>query len=625
MSIERKYEKEYKKSLKLKQLISKHFRITPLKIHIKYDDNNFFFWKNLIQEYSNKKSACEFIDNQLLLPQKLRELLKNCIVKELRLEIDKLKKIMIKKKILIEEDKKIPEHDKQHFLDKILSSSKKQLKILTQYLSNESSLCNIIKVKNIDQYLQRRIIECIERTLVMNIQSLPLKYRIKIVKELETVIPKIEIEKEEINYWFKLEKGKIEPFENIKPLHFQIFDVLVPIIRDKKLITALENITNYLNEFYKSNYKKLLLQPLINEIKLISTLKFLKPFVNEIEYVIILEDYIINKHMDKYTNDLNYIKSILSDYIYIGRYEFPIITNNLEEYIVYLINNLNLYETVLKIELPESKTIPKYKKLYKDFARDIFNDLIERFGSYGTTQRIKSQDMIRIKSTLFNQYNKYMTYEQFENIVNIVLYNIKSKYHFYFGKELKTSNEFDLLYEHLLLYIRDKFPELKIDESFKTKFIEIINNLKENIPSPPDIKELQEYKDIKSILEDLDRLHLRELVYRMVDENNYNVKYNQMKMLNKEKMIEFILNNYFTINKQDKLSEILNNIILEIEQTQNIKVKYKRYKEFLNTLTFEELLQEIKLNNQQEEWKKWKKELNISKPKENHIKVFLLD
>src|SRR6185312_10757326 len=55
--------------------------------------------------------------------------------------------------------------------------------------SSNDKLCEFISSKNIDKYLQRSIIECIERTLAMNTQKLSLSYRIKIVQELETVIP----------------------------------------------------------------------------------------------------------------------------------------------------------------------------------------------------------------------------------------------------------------------------------------------------------------------------------------------------------------------------------------------------------------------------------------------------
>ena len=77
-----KEEKEGKKVAKLRDLIRKHFPKAK-KLKIVEDDNKFFFWKDLIQQYSSKKSMCIFLEDTDLLPFELRKKLIYCIVNEL--------------------------------------------------------------------------------------------------------------------------------------------------------------------------------------------------------------------------------------------------------------------------------------------------------------------------------------------------------------------------------------------------------------------------------------------------------------------------------------------------------------------------------------------------------------
>src|SRR5579864_8384512 len=87
---EYKEEKEGKHVAKLRGLIQKHFHITPRKIE--YDDNKFFFWKDLIQKYSSSYRGGlddllrrDELDIKIHKDDKisLKQLLLNCIENEM--------------------------------------------------------------------------------------------------------------------------------------------------------------------------------------------------------------------------------------------------------------------------------------------------------------------------------------------------------------------------------------------------------------------------------------------------------------------------------------------------------------------------------------------------------------
>src|SRR5579875_1451123 len=124
--IEFKSEKEGKKAKQLRSLILKHFP-RARKLHIITEKNDFFHWKSLIQEYSNKKGMCEFVDNKDLLPKELRLELESCISDELQLEIAKLKKYLISTKTMILENKDLPEHIKLQLLTSSNTLLEKQI------------------------------------------------------------------------------------------------------------------------------------------------------------------------------------------------------------------------------------------------------------------------------------------------------------------------------------------------------------------------------------------------------------------------------------------------------------------------------------------------------------------
>lgn len=824
---ELKFEKEGKKiklstsvkGKKLRSLVLKHFPKAK-KLHVITEQNDFFHWKYLIQEYSSKKGMCEFLENDKLLSSNLRLQLKGCISNELELEISKLKKYLVSTKIMIQENKELPEHIKndllksslnvleikinnllpflheenkgiitnsylkqvifdrfmfqyfddfldsrdkfdfewqrgtveyliQKFINSINETGKINRDILNNILSfftkvihinitnddidyiinqitsklkkdnifdvndikyiiffnirnsilyyyggdygydikqaltiwnkfisdnsihnfikhfpnnsitlenfisqalykesripqkplvnkimeqikdkmkeyNSSSkqpICNFLKVNN-DKYLQRRCIECIESTLAKNIYKLSFSNKIKIVQELETVVPKIQLEPQTVNYWFKLENKQIKPFDYLKPLYFQIYDVMISREKkDSKIITILDHMTGVLNNIYREVLGKHNSEPIIKQIKLISTLKYLRPFMIETEWL--FTKMIELENLKSFQSDLNYLKSILIDFILIkGRYEFPIETNNLEEYIVYLIENLNLYEELLRLELPEEKKLDydeeKIDEEKKVAIWELINDELDDMKNtpllyrptmtvYTLTpkERLILYDRVRVSSPI------NIKKSEFDKIFKFLLGEIKLSD----IKPIKETKEFKLFYDHLMLYIVDKFPNLKTDFLFKQEFINILRNIQSQM-TPPPIEDLQEYQDVKAVISELDRIHLREIVFRLNKS-----EYEKMKQLDKNDMIKFIMNLYNTT-----LEKVVSDIIIEIEQGKNVELKHNRYKQFLDSLTLKELLNEIKLNNQEKEWEEWKKDLHITeKNKENGIKTFLLN
>lgn len=366
----------------------------------------------------------------------------------------------------------IDSYQKFSYIWEELKTTHKRLSALKSKSSNDK-LCGFISSKNIDKYLQRSIIECIERTLAMNTQKLSLSYRIKIVQELETVIPKIEI-----NIYRKE--------DDIKPLYFKIYDVIIPReTKDSKLITVIDKLTNFLNDTYEDMYPNYKLyshfKVVIDKILLISTLIYLKPFINEIEFFISERG-----GLNHIKPDIAYLKSIIHEYIYYkGRWEFPIKTNNVEDYVKYLIDNLNLYMDVINLELPDQEIFNGnllYHSTYEDQIRSQLNTLLGLF--------IKSDKHILNESEI-NKMIKYIknhlvegsieidsdSYKDFDYSFNWVLNELKPKYPELFIQKKVDWNEINSLYKHLLLYIKDKFPTLTIDSYFKSNFINILRKI----------------------------------------------------------------------------------------------------------------------------------------------------
>lgn len=216
---------------------------------------------------------------------------------------------------------------------------------------NKSKLCDFIKSKLINKHLQRKVIEYIEYELAMKIYKLKFNEKVKLVQELETVIPKIVINKEEpVKSWYESKEGKIVPIEEeIKPLYFQIYDVLLPRVNVKKsqVITALDNIVNGLNEWYytgvrmSEQYKKdkefkESMTDDINLLKYISTLKYLNPFLIEVEFYNV--SHLFEPSID---SDIAYVYNWAEETDferYKGMWNFPVDVKDVDEYLKFLLN-----------------------------------------------------------------------------------------------------------------------------------------------------------------------------------------------------------------------------------------------------------------------------------------------
>jgi len=232
--------------------------------------------------------------------------------------------------------------------------------------NKEKKLCQFFDSKTVEKHIKRSVIECMERIIAMNAQKQKLATRIKIIQEIETVVPRINVE--------MLEK-KIE----VKPLYFQIYDVILPRFeKEGKTVKTFDEIIYQLNSVYKDLIinKPKDYEYVIRKLRLISTLKYIKPFINEIEWLSrFLSPY------EKMNSMLVYLKT-KSDLLkeFKGRWEFPINTNNMEEYIIYLINNLNLYSIVIDIDLPkrENKEESKYYEQYGGELRVLLFEYLQK-------------------------------------------------------------------------------------------------------------------------------------------------------------------------------------------------------------------------------------------------------
>lgn len=120
---------------RFKSLVKQHLFITPKYVE---NNNNFFFWKNLLQEYSHKKSMCIFLQNVDLTSKDLHQQLLNCVHSILKSEIERLKLYSQKVIDLIENDELLPLHIKKM----VIQNSKNQftdiILILEAYIKNDT-------------------------------------------------------------------------------------------------------------------------------------------------------------------------------------------------------------------------------------------------------------------------------------------------------------------------------------------------------------------------------------------------------------------------------------------------------------------------------------------------------
>lgn len=526
---------------RLKSLVKQHLFITPKYIE---NNNNFFFWKSLLQDYSHKKSVCIFIQNPDLTSKELHEKLLNCIHSILKSEIDRLKLYSEKVIELIEKDELLPiyikkmviQNSKTQFDDiaGILEKYKGNKKIISNfdrfeafyqtikiilkdefkmnsydkeeefwkdvkkfesdyydlskglqesindkdYLMLTGDFVNFIRVKNlpkidvnqydpypkifidkldslkgtfncdffedtyIDVKIKRDVIECIERTLAMNIQKLPLSNRIKITQEIETVVPKIEIE-------------TVIKLREVNPLYFEIYQKSLRVSDKNSLLPkSVSNIINYLNGKYVKliQENKLIKQrtfvnkkgivetsydckvenkrgnkadvcKILEGLKLISTFKFLMFFVNETDNLIKYNFFDDRKLID---SDIDMIKSLSFnlDY-YSGGWSDNRKFETVKEYIYYLINNLNLFVDVLNIKLSKEENV--------DIGNIRKKDIDEYFKEYNIDKKWYDNNkefvnFVNFQTTYYMSSSLYNDNKGIDDVIPYIRQRVFSKF-----------------------------------------------------------------------------------------------------------------------------------------------------------------------------------------------------
>lgn len=535
-----KKEKEGKKTSKLKQIIKQKI----IKPKIIEEDNKFFFWKDLIQQYSYKNSMCIFIEgteflegsgsleNKTLLPDNLRQKLIDCFeykqpIKEIFLEnlteykIDTFDKEFNKIKDKLNLIYKFLKKDKivrytysnlqsvslremiKQFMRKIFISNK-NVKIIEEQLYIQISIEYSIE-ENIELYgikkaicmfitigphelikrLQRQIIECMERTLAMNMNSLSLSNKIRVLRILEEALPSIDFE-----HIRKLKKEL-----KIKPLYFQIYDTALKIptiIKNGPVISALDKITNVLNQRYKNELlkKKSHDNYLIATLKYISTLTYFRDFVYEITFFNF--NFGNEKFMTprtKYFQNEDIIEEVrLIKHIRKGqpKWDDNKTFKTLKDFILYLIEHLLLYGDVLIIKNEQKEQEPKEakfegsgslkNKIFRnkyahelDFAIISLIEKDKRFGKVEYYSFLKHRIFVLIVDTFtdiekeFGQEYEILIDKLFE-ITYDILKDIYPDLIEDIGINTKSYNKFNDLINHIMLYVNDKYSNVKRDE-----------------------------------------------------------------------------------------------------------------------------------------------------------------
>lgn len=633
------------KKNRLKSLVKQHLFITPKYIE---NNNNFFFWKDLLQQYSYKKSVCVFVKNPDLTSKELHQQLLNCIHSILQTEIDRFKLYSQNVINIIEKDELLPFYIKKMVIENSKAQFDDNIKILEDYIKNDKTIltseyidtfyltikillsdefkineysidqfnkdiyyiklknvlesknnkllkelfvnfikkkglkqeafienqsvydpyiniyknklklltsntfnCNFFNDKSIDVKIKRDVIECIERTLAMNIQNLPLSNRVKITQEIETIVPKIEIQ-------------TIVKLKEVNPLYFEIYQKSLRVSDKNSLLPkSVSNIINYLNDKYvkliqqnKSIKQKSFINrkgtveityeckdknkdicQILDKLKLISTFKFLMFFVNETHNLLKYDFFDDRKKID---NDIEIIKSLSFNLeYYSGGWSDNKKFETVEEYIYYLINNLNLYIEVLNIKLTKKETnknkgfdqyLEKYginKKWYNDnkefvsFVNNRISFLIHYYSSKVWDYRKLEQEIRKIILDTYTDvdsdnlnalihmfveiikngenkefkkndydYKKYgISKEIFDNNFNVMkknYLNFKKSYHGPFGRSMFDSE-----------YGNDSDLDEDV-ESDAEKFYDMFENTKES-------KNKGKYKEIENLA---DRLYI---------------------------------------------------------------------------------------------------------------------
>lgn len=481
---------------KFKQILKKFNIIKPKIIE---DDTKFFFWKELIQQYSSKNNMCIFIENESLLPDNLRLKMINCV-----------KNIMDKYNIDIKQYDEKEESLIFFNLEKTFGSS-----LLSELYQYKDEINNyIIKFLN-DEYLPiefAKIIDNIYYNIMKNKypsidkkELISRKNRIHMIvyhiMNDENIIIQERLLKEKYNklksesYYCKFIRSKkadvilqrksiecmekilsmnmhklslcnrikilkilestlpeinlhdIEYFKrkiNIKTLDFQIINIAIrQYSTNSRIIFILENIINDLNIMYLNPSNK----ELHERIKFISTIKYYKPFIFECKIIISMIKNIILISISHFNNYLNELQILVHES---PTYEPIIYINKLEDYIIYLLN-------FLKFEKMDTKLLHKYdQEYYKNYSKQI-TIAIER-----------TIDKYKLHNSIFNYYNfknDVWNYESTEKDWKNWPEGIKWSE--------KFSETFDIIYDKLNDKYPNKYPEHYISklnpEMFKLK------------------------------------------------------------------------------------------------------------------------------------------------------------
>jgi hypothetical protein len=417
--------------------------------------------------------------------------------------------------------------------------------------SSKSKLCEFISDKNIEKHIQRRVIELIESTLARSVDKLKITYKGKIVKELETVSIRLkreqETEKEKLVE--RKESKRLERKKDIKPLVFQIYDtILARTEKNSGIRTVIDNIVNALQNSYvekiilfeDQKYSKdriFTSGSAIDKIKLISTYKFLKPFIFETE--LLTEQTPITPNID---SDIGFIKEYVKDVdfrSYKGFWE-SIGDVSLDDYLKYLIKELNMEPEILDIDISDTNDMK-----YIDETRY----LIYRFKSY-FEDKFPDLDYYD-KSTEF--YEKFI--KEYQRSKGKVIKEHKEE------KEGKKEKKNEKYWNYLENLDHNQLLKLIEDSKLKSKYIEMLDDpnilyatddiirkfLYENKKSEEkkqswaDITEQTEYEDY---LETLSIFDLGRIIMRSADRHLIET-YGSLTERTKSVLINIISNYYF--------------------------------------------------------------------------------
>ena len=401
---EEKEHKEHKEHKKFKKLVQKHL-FDPTRT-----ENNFFYWKALLQEYN--KDICLWLNDKYLIPKKLNDQIVKCINNLIELEEKNMSKFINEHKKYILDTTLISTNIKLSILEStknIYQNKLQEIKEIKDYVAVAGFPC---KTYNYDENIIRKILECIERELAMNIHYLELKYKINIFKELQKGIPKEKID--EIYEFYRGKKKKIlKEKEKIKPLYFEIYNTLLPrVSKNSEIIKLLDKITSEINEIYVDNIDR----DDRKWIEYLSTLKYIKPFIIEIKG---LDES--NKFNIDITADLRNLRQSIEEQNfkkYKGMWENVKENITFDEYIEYLLN-LPYPRLEYILEVYEKGQGKLAVRRYKEYIKDKFPkvDVESEEFMNNIIRMIKRKLKVEEKEEKFLDYINSLSFEQLYNLL----------------------------------------------------------------------------------------------------------------------------------------------------------------------------------------------------------------